>query len=65
MPVADYADVGRLTGQIRDGRMAVTAASAAKQKLTLRELGTGAELTSGCLPGCVNSCLMRSMPAGP
>jgi hypothetical protein len=35
MPVADYADVGRLTGQIRDGRMAVTAASAAKQKLTL------------------------------
>jgi len=35
MPVADYADWGRLTAQKRDGRKAVTAATAAKQKLTL------------------------------
>jgi hypothetical protein len=35
MPVADYADLGRLMAQKRDGRKAVTATSAAKQKLTL------------------------------
>jgi hypothetical protein len=34
MPVTDYYR-GRLTAQKRDGRKAVTAASAAKQKLTL------------------------------
>jgi hypothetical protein len=35
MPVANYAERGRLTAQKRDGRKAVTATSAAKQKLTL------------------------------
>jgi hypothetical protein len=33
--VANYADLARLTAQKRDGRKAVIAAFAAKQKLTL------------------------------
>jgi hypothetical protein len=39
--VADYADLGRLTAQKRDGRTAAAGTYAAKAKLTSWKLGSG------------------------